>query len=63
MKWANYFQQPSDLDKFKASRPTVAKAVQKLVDENILGRKAGLELFLKINLIMLAQAIKLLLVY
>jgi len=35
---------PTDLqisEKFNASRPTVAKAVQKLVDENILGRKAG----------------------
>ena len=35
---------PTDLqisEKFKASRPTVAKAVQRLVDENILGRKAG----------------------
>ena len=41
---------PTDLqiaEKFKASRPTVAKAVQKLVDENILGRKAGFGTFLK----------------
>ena len=41
---------PTDLqisNKFKASRPTVAKAVQKLVDENILGRKAGFGTFLK----------------
>ena len=41
---------PTDLqisEKFKASRPTVAKAVQKLVDENILGRKAGYGTFVR----------------
>lgn len=41
---------PTDLqisEKFNASRPTVAKAVQRLVDENILGRKAGYGTFVR----------------
>ena len=43
---------PTDLqisEKFSTSRPTVAKAVQKLVDENILGRKAGFGTFIRKN--------------
>ena len=43
---------PTDLqisEKFKTSRPTVAKAVQKLVDENILGRKAGFGTYIRKN--------------
>lgn len=41
---------PTDLqisEKFNASRPTVAKAVQRLVDENTLGRKAGYGTFVR----------------
>ena len=41
---------PTDLqisEKFNTSRPTVAKAVQRLVEENILGRKAGFGTYLK----------------
>ena len=41
---------PTDLqisEKFNASRPTVAKAVQKLVDENVLGRRAGYGTFVR----------------
>jgi GntR family transcriptional regulator, arabinose operon transcriptional repressor len=41
---------PTDLqisEKFQTSRPTVAKAVQRLVDENILGRKAGYGTYIK----------------
>ena len=41
---------PTDLqisEKFKTSRPTVAKAVQRLVDENVLARKAGFGTYLK----------------
>lgn len=43
---------PTDLqisEKFNTSRPTVAKAVQKLVDENILGRKAGFGTYIRKN--------------
>ncbi|EDM28156.1 Transcriptional regulator, GntR family / Transcriptional regulator, LacI family protein [Lentisphaera araneosa HTCC2155] len=41
---------PTDLqisEKFSTSRPTVAKAVQRLVEENVLGRKAGFGTYLK----------------